>query len=62
MNGIESNLDRIRHSTTSDAQYDAALVALIYFDASDRYDSMRSISMPPTTIDWLTARIPIWLH
>lgn len=27
MNGIESNLDRIRHSTTSDAQYDAALVA-----------------------------------
>ncbi|WP_232515111.1 hypothetical protein [Burkholderia ambifaria] len=24
---------------------------LFYFDASDRYDSMRSISMPPTTID-----------
>ncbi|UKD18050.1 hypothetical protein L3V59_41995 (plasmid) [Burkholderia aenigmatica] len=32
---------------------------LIYFDASDAYDSMRSISMPPTTIDWIKARIPI---
>ncbi|WP_244106746.1 hypothetical protein [Burkholderia anthina] len=35
---------------------------LIYFDASDRYDSMRSISMPPTAIDWITARLPSWLR
>ncbi len=35
---------------------------LIYFDASDRYDSTRSISMPPTAIDWITARLPIWLR
>ncbi|WP_258170671.1 hypothetical protein [Burkholderia cepacia] len=35
---------------------------LIYFDASDTYDSMRSISMPPSTIDWIAARIPIWLR
>ena len=35
---------------------------LFYFDASDRYDGMRSISMPPTTIDWIAARIPIWLR
>ncbi|EJH9638829.1 MULTISPECIES: hypothetical protein [Burkholderia] len=35
---------------------------LIYFDASDTYDSMRSISMPPTTIDWIAARTPIWLR
>lgn len=35
---------------------------LIYFDASDQYDSMRSISMPPTTIDWIAARMPIWLR
>ncbi|MGT0250815.1 hypothetical protein [Burkholderia pyrrocinia] len=35
---------------------------LIYFDASDTYDSMRSISMPPTSIDWIAARIPIWFR
>ncbi|WP_257127920.1 hypothetical protein [Burkholderia sp. MSMB1835] len=35
---------------------------LIYFDASDRYDGMRSISMPPTTLDRVAARIPIWLR
>lgn len=35
---------------------------LIYFDASDHYDSMRSISMPPTAIDWITARLPSWLR
>lgn len=35
---------------------------LIYFDASDQYDSMRSISMPPTAIDWITARLPFWLR
>lgn len=35
---------------------------LIYFDASDEYDSKRSISMPPTVIDWVAARIPIWLR
>lgn len=35
---------------------------LIYFDASDQYDSMRSISMPPTTMDWVAARIPPWLR
>ncbi|MCA7888878.1 hypothetical protein LGM58_37495 [Burkholderia contaminans] len=35
---------------------------LIYFDASDEYDSKRSISMPPTTIDWIAARIPFWLR
>lgn len=35
---------------------------LIYFDASDRYDSSRSVSMPPTAIDWITARLPIWLR
>ncbi|WP_423383652.1 hypothetical protein [Burkholderia sp. LMG 32019] len=35
---------------------------LIYFDAADEYDSERSISMPPTTIDWIAARIPIWLR
>lgn len=35
---------------------------LIYFDASDQYDSMRSISLPPTLIDWVAARIPIWLR
>ncbi|VWB92294.1 hypothetical protein BAR24066_04385 [Burkholderia arboris] len=35
---------------------------LIYFDASDEYDSERSISMPPTTLDWVAARIPIWLR
>lgn len=35
---------------------------LIYFDASDEYDSMRSISMPPSAIDWIAARIPAWLR
>ncbi|MBR8220919.1 hypothetical protein [Burkholderia ambifaria] len=35
---------------------------LFYFDASDQYDGMRSISMPPTTVDWIAARIPIWLR
>lgn len=35
---------------------------LIYFDASDEYDGARSISMPPTTLDWVTARIPFWLR
>ncbi|WP_244108848.1 hypothetical protein [Burkholderia anthina] len=35
---------------------------LIYFDASDQYDSMRLISMPPTAIDWITARLPGWLR
>ncbi len=35
---------------------------LIYFDASDAYDSTRTISMPPTTIDWVTARIPLSLR
>lgn len=35
---------------------------LIYFDASDAHDSTRSISMPPTTIDWISARIPFWLR
>lgn len=35
---------------------------LTYFDASDRYDGMRSISLPPTTLDWIAARIPIWLR
>ncbi|KVN87129.1 hypothetical protein [Burkholderia ubonensis] len=35
---------------------------LIYFDASDEYDGTRSISMPPTTIDWVAARIPVWLR
>ncbi|WP_257010146.1 hypothetical protein [Burkholderia ubonensis] len=35
---------------------------LIYFDASDEYDGTRSISMPPTAIDWVAARIPIWLR
>lgn len=35
---------------------------LIYFDASDEYDSERSISLPPTTIDWITARLPAWLR
>ncbi|MCA8239634.1 hypothetical protein [Burkholderia sp. AU32262] len=35
---------------------------LIYFDASDEYDSERSISLPPTTLDWIAARIPIWLR
>lgn len=35
---------------------------LIYFDASDQYDSMRSIPMPPTAIDWITARLPGWLR
>ncbi|KVV16651.1 hypothetical protein WK78_36590 [Burkholderia cepacia] len=35
---------------------------LIYFDASDAYDSTRTISMPPTTIDWVAARIPISLR
>lgn len=35
---------------------------LIYFDASDQYDSMRSISLPPTASDWVFARIPIWLR
>lgn len=32
---------------------------LIYFDASDAYDSTRTISMPPSTMDWVAARIPI---
>ncbi|WP_144025290.1 hypothetical protein [Burkholderia sp. HI2500] len=35
---------------------------LIYFDASDQYDSMRSISLPPTASDRIFARIPIWLR
>ncbi|WP_175839273.1 hypothetical protein [Burkholderia anthina] len=35
---------------------------LIYFDASDENDSERAISMPPTRIDWVAARIPIWLR
>ncbi|MEX3556726.1 MAG: hypothetical protein VB131_09545 [Burkholderia gladioli] len=35
---------------------------LIYFDASYASDSTRSISMPPTTIDWIAARIPIRLR
>ncbi len=35
---------------------------LIYFDASDEDDSERSISLPPTTFDWVVARIPIWLR
>ncbi|MBR8063886.1 hypothetical protein KDX32_12345 [Burkholderia ambifaria] len=35
---------------------------LFYFDASDQYDGMRSISMPPTTVDWIAARVPIWLR
>ncbi|WP_244135760.1 hypothetical protein [Burkholderia seminalis] len=35
---------------------------LIYFDAADQYDSTRSISLPPTAIDWVTARIPFWLR
>ncbi|MGU7843798.1 hypothetical protein ACV22V_30575 [Burkholderia sp. AW33-5] len=35
---------------------------LIYFDASDTYDGMRSISMPPSTVDWIAARMPIWLR
>ncbi|WP_232440968.1 hypothetical protein [Burkholderia ubonensis] len=35
---------------------------LIYFDASDEYDGTRSISMPPTAIDWVAARIPIGLR
>jgi len=35
---------------------------LIYFDAADEYDSKRTISMPPTIIDWVTARIPIRLR
>lgn len=34
---------------------------LIYFDASDTSDSTRSISMPPTTFDWITARMPLRL-
>ncbi|WP_230469064.1 MULTISPECIES: hypothetical protein [Burkholderia] len=35
---------------------------LIYFDASDRYDGTRSIPMPPNTLDWVAARIPIRLR
>ncbi|WP_275921382.1 hypothetical protein [Burkholderia sola] len=35
---------------------------LVYFDASDEDDSERSISLPPTTLDWITAKIPIWLR
>jgi len=35
---------------------------LIYFDAGDEYDGTRSISMPPTAIDWIAAKIPIWLR
>ncbi|KVU39596.1 hypothetical protein WK68_14235 [Burkholderia ubonensis] len=35
---------------------------LIYFDASDEYDGTRSISIPPTAIDWVAARMPIWLR
>ncbi|WP_244107106.1 hypothetical protein [Burkholderia sp. BCC0419] len=35
---------------------------LTYFDASDQYDGMRSISLPPTTLDWVAARIPIGLR
>lgn len=35
---------------------------LIYFDASDQYDGVRSISLPPTTFDWVAAKIPIWLR
>ncbi|HHL4078365.1 MULTISPECIES: hypothetical protein [unclassified Burkholderia] len=35
---------------------------LIYFDASDEDDSERSISLPPTTLDWVAARIPIRLR
>ena len=35
---------------------------LFYFDASDTDDSTRAISMPPTAIDWIAARIPIWLR
>lgn len=35
---------------------------LIYFDASDEYDGTRSISMPPTVIDWVAARMPIRLR
>ncbi|WP_241020715.1 DUF6402 family protein [Burkholderia sp. Ac-20344] len=36
--------------------------ALKFRDASDAYDSTRTISMPPTTIDWVAARIPISLR
>ncbi|AWG29655.1 hypothetical protein B9Z07_12880 [Burkholderia cenocepacia] len=35
---------------------------LIYFDASDEDDNERSISLPPTILDWVAARIPIWLR
>ncbi|PRG14078.1 hypothetical protein C6Q21_03405 [Burkholderia multivorans] len=35
---------------------------LIYFDASDAYDSTRSISLPPTTFDWVAARMPVHLR
>ncbi|MBN3768221.1 hypothetical protein G3N93_01160 [Burkholderia sp. Se-20378] len=35
---------------------------LTYFDASDAYDSTRTISMPPTTMDWVAARIPLSLR
>lgn len=35
---------------------------LFYFDASDTYDGTRSISLPPTTFDWIAARIPAWLR
>ncbi|WP_249184823.1 hypothetical protein [Burkholderia cenocepacia] len=35
---------------------------LIYFDASDEYGRERSISMLPTKLDWIAARIPLWLH
>ncbi len=35
---------------------------LIYFDASDEYDGTRSISLPPTALDRVKARIPFWLR
>ncbi|RQV26341.1 hypothetical protein DF039_06435 [Burkholderia cenocepacia] len=35
---------------------------LVYFDASDEDDSERSISLPPTTFDWVAAKFPIWLR
>ncbi|VWD42071.1 hypothetical protein BLA18109_07472 [Burkholderia lata] len=35
---------------------------LIYFDASDAYDNTRTISMPPSTMDWVAARIPLSLR
>ncbi|QVN15327.1 hypothetical protein JYG37_23550 [Burkholderia sp. LAS2] len=35
---------------------------LVYFDASDEDDSERSISLPPTTFDWVAAKFPIWIR